>query len=98
MFIQYAGQSKPSPDGDPSYTSPADYLSSRYAESQLYSMSYFSEGSPEDKSDWLARGPYYHFAWPRDGASEATHVTVNFQFAVKVHGDGIGDTAPGAAA
>lgn len=80
MFIQYAGMSKPSPDADPSYTSPADYLTSRYAETQLYSMNYFSEPGPEDKRDWLSRGPYYYFAWPRDGTSEATHVTVNFQF------------------
>ncbi len=81
LFLQYAGQSKPSPDADPSYTEPADYISSRYAESQLYSMNYFSEGSPESKKDWIARGAYYYFAWPRDGTSEATHVTANFQFA-----------------
>lgn len=81
MFIQYAGQSKPSPDADPSYSAPEDWITSRYAESQLYSMNYFSEGSPEDKKDWITRGPYYYFAWPRDGTSEATHVTTNFQFA-----------------
>lgn len=80
MFLQYAGQSKSSPDADPSYTSPDDFLSSRYAESQLYSMNYYSEGSPESKADWLQRGPYYYFAWPRDGTSEATHVTANFSF------------------
>lgn len=80
MFLQYAGQSKPSPDADPAYTRPNDFISSRYAESQLYSMNYYSEGSPETKKDWIARGPYYYFAWPRDGTSEATHVTANFSF------------------
>lgn len=91
LFLQYAGQSKPSPDADPSYTAPADYISSRYAESQLYSMNYFSEGSPESKKDWISRGPYYYFAWPRDGTSEATHVTANFQFAGAGVPDGQGN-------
>lgn len=87
MYIQYGGQTKPSPDADPDYkddatdaTTARDYFNSRYAESMLYSGAYFDGGGAEDKNDWLQRGAYYYFSWPRDGTSESTRVNVNYQF------------------
>jgi hypothetical protein len=80
FFIQYAGQNKPQPDSDPDFVSPAALNTQLYAESQLYSGAYYDAGSGEDKSQWTRRGPYYYYAWPRDGNSESTRVNVNFQF------------------
>lgn len=80
LYLRYGGSTKPSPDADPDYRTPKDFLSSRYAETMLYSGAYFDQCSPEDKNDWLLRGPYYYFSWPRDGTSESTRVNVNYQF------------------
>lgn len=84
MYVQYAGETKPSPDADPDYNSVAagkkDFLSSRYAETMLYSGAYFDCGGAEDKNDWIQRGPYYYFSWPKDGSSESTRVNVNYSF------------------
>lgn len=80
FYIQYNGENKPSPDGDPDYKSPNDFLSSRYAESQLYSGAYWDCGSAEDKLDWFQRGLYMYFSYPKDGSSESTRVNVNYQF------------------
>jgi hypothetical protein len=93
MYIQYGGDTKPSPDSDPDYIFDAvnhrDYFSSRYAETMLYSGSYFDCGGTEDTSQWLERGPYYYFSWPKSGSSESTRVNVNFQFQTPL-GQGVG--------
>jgi len=80
FFIQYAGQNKPQPDADPIFASPAALNSQLYAESQLYSGAYFDCGGTEDKNEWIRRGPYYYYSWPRDGNSESTRANVNFSF------------------
>lgn len=86
FFIQYAGQNKPQPDADPDFQSNgvvagANALNSQlYAESQLYSGAYYDCGGSEDKNEWIRRGPYMYYAWPRDGNSESTRVNVNYQF------------------
>ncbi len=94
MFIQYAGQNKPQPDSDPKYSQATDvagsagdgdnFLSQRYADSILYSGGYFDSGGSETEEDWRKRGPYYYFAWPRDGVSESTRVNVNYEFSSSV--------------
>ena len=80
LFIQYAGQSIPSPDADPSFVAGEDYTTQRYTESQLYSGAYFSEGSGESIQEWHDRGAYYFFMWNRDGSDRSTRVTVHQQF------------------
>ena len=80
FFIQYNGEQKPSPDADPLYASPAAYIASRYAESLLYSNAYFDQGGGESLKDWIDRGMYMYFAFPKDGSSESTLVNINFQF------------------
>jgi len=89
LYVQYAGQTKPSPDADPDYVEGIDYVSSRYAETMLYSGAYFDCGGAEDKNDWILRGPYYYFSWPKDGSSESTRCLVNYSFTDAV-GSGVG--------
>lgn len=80
LYLNYGGVQKPQPDADPSFVTPDNYLSQLYATSNLYSGMYFDSGGPESEEDWRDRGPYYYYAWPRDGTSESTRVTCNYQF------------------
>ncbi len=95
MYLQYAGSTKPSPDADPDYIQDSvnnihrDYFSSRYAESLLYSGAYFDCGGAEDRNDYIERGAYYYFSWPKNGSSESTRVNVNYQFQTAL-GVGVG--------
>lgn len=89
FFIRYGLDQKPSPDFDPLYSAGVgvgvgidsfSYLTELYAETQLYSSKKFNKGGPESQQDWLDRGPYLYFAWPRDATDESTRVNVNYQF------------------
>ncbi len=80
MFVRYNGEQKPSPDADPNFLSPDGFMKSRYAETLLYSGAYFDCGGGESFRDWVDRGPYYYFSYPKDGSSESTRVNVNYQF------------------
>lgn len=83
MFLNYGGVNKPQPDADPSYVAPQNRMSQLYATSNFYSGMYFDSGGPETEEEYRERGPYYYYAWPRDGTSESTRVTCNFQFTPK---------------
>ena len=78
LFLTYDGQSKPSPDADPSFVVGQDRTTQRYADSLLQAGQYFREGGAESLSEWQARGSYYYFAWPKDGRSRSTRAQVNF--------------------
>ncbi len=80
FFLRYGLDQKPSPDFDPIYSSPSSYITQLYAETQLYSGQKFNDGAPESEQDWIDRGAYLYFAWPRDATDEATRVNVNYQF------------------
>ncbi len=80
FFIRYGLDQKPSPDLDPDYSTPTSYITQLYAESQLYSGQKFNEGGPESDADYIDRGVYLYYAWPRDATDESTRVNVNFQF------------------
>lgn len=80
FFIQYAGQSVPSPDSDPNFTAGIDNTTQRYIESQLYSGSYDESGGAEDIEEFHQRGSYYHFLVPRESTDRSTRVTVHQQF------------------
>jgi hypothetical protein len=82
LFVNYAGQNRPSPDADPKYDVGAarDYTTQRYAESQIYSGAYYDCGGAEDIQEWHGRGAYYYFSWPRDGTDRSTRVNVHFGF------------------
>lgn len=90
MFITYAGQSKPSPDADPSYATgtATDYTIQRYSDSLLQSGQFMQEGGSETIQEWQERGPYYHFQWNRDGADRSTRAQVNYSFATSLAGNG----------
>jgi hypothetical protein len=90
FYTQYAQESRPSPDADPSYD-PAtgdSRLVRRYTESILQSGTYFSEGGSESYEEYLNNGMYMHMVYPRDGVARDTRATVNVQFS----GD-VGNTA-----
>lgn len=87
FYIQYNGENKPSPDADPNYAGNIDYMSQLYADTQLYSGAYFDCGGAEDKYDWKNRGLLMYYGWPKDGASEATRVNVNYQFQTALDAD-----------
>ena len=82
MYINYAGMNKPQPDANPLYKvgSAEDYTIQRYIDSALYSGTYFTQGGAETIEDWQKRGPYYHFAWPKDATDRSTRVFTNYQF------------------
>ncbi len=80
FYLQYDGSQKPQPDSDPNYVSPDGFINSRYVETLLYSNAYFDQGGGESLNDYIDRGLYMYFAYPKDGSSESTRVNVNFSF------------------
>lgn len=80
FFMRYGLDQKPSPDFDPSYSSPTSYITELFAETQLYSGQKFNDGGCETLQDWIDRGAYIYFAWPQDGTAESTRVNVNYSF------------------
>lgn len=80
MFIQYAGQSRPSPDANPEFDAAKDNTVQRYIESQIHNGAFWSPGGAEDISQYHERGSYYHFKWPRDANDRSTRVNVHFGF------------------
>ena len=85
MFLTYAGQSKPSPDADPSFVVGTDRTVQRYSDSLLQSGQYFREGGSETIDEFHERGSYYHFAWPRDGRDRSSRCQVNAQLSTGVN-------------
>lgn len=89
FFIQYGNETKPSPDFDGeyskvlanSYEMGTNFLVQRYAASLLQADLYHTDGGAESYDDWLRRGPYFHFRWPKDAMENSTRLTVNFKFA-----------------
>jgi hypothetical protein len=84
FFIQYNGVSRPAPDADPQYklVGQEDYMVQRYIEDQIHSGGYFDTGGTETIEEWLERGLYLHFKWPKDGSSQSTRVSVHYSFGV----------------
>ena len=83
LYYQYAGQSAPNPDADPEYQPSAnrDYTTERYAQTQLYTGSYFCDPS-ENISDWVTRGAYYYFSHPKDAFNRSTRLNVFQSFSL----------------
>jgi len=84
MYINYAGENKPSPDADPlfapSVNPRVDYTIQRYNESLVNSGAFFDTGGAETIEEFHNNGSYYYFAWPRDGSDRSTRVNVNMGF------------------
>lgn len=86
LYIEYAGESKPSPDwvgGVGVYAGAALY---NYT-NQLYFETYANTGlldgcqsiSPESKAQWQERGSYYWFNWKKQQGNLSTRVYSNIQ-------------------
>ena len=88
FFLNYGNSQKPSPDFDGQWleatgnssTNQINQLSQRWADSLMQAGGYHSEGGSETLKEWIARGPYYHFLWPRDASEDHTRVNVQYQF------------------
>lgn len=95
FYIQYDGQQRPRPNADPSFVdtlapSPhrlTNFMTQRYYENQLYNGSQFGEGGGERMNEWLERGIYMVYPWPRDGRSESDRVIVRSGFSGAFVGD-----------
>lgn len=78
--ITFDGETKPDEQADPEYKSPDGYFMNRYAENQLYSGGYFDPYAGESFNEWVERGPYFYFPYPRDGNAKSENVTVKYGF------------------
>jgi len=88
FFLTYGGQQKPAPDFDGRYehvvgnsrASQSNFLVHRYVDSLMQTDLFHTDGGAESFNDWLRRGPYYHFRWPKDSSETSTRVNVNVKF------------------
>lgn len=88
FYINYNNMQKPSPDFDGQYVSQqgnmeldqVNQLTHRYVDTMMQSGGYHTEGGAETFLDWINRGPYYYFVWPKDAVENNTRVNVNYKF------------------
>lgn len=88
FFVNYANAQKPSPDFDGRYTEEesdgtlhsTDQLKHRYNDTMMQTGCYHAEGGCESFTEWMQRGVYFYFNWPKDGFEDNTRVNVNVAF------------------
>ena len=80
FYLNYAGQSLPSPDADPQFDVNVDKTTQRYADTMLNNGGIFDAGGCETIEEYHDRGSYYYFSIPRDGSDRSTQVSVHNQF------------------
>ena len=88
FFINYGQEQKPTPDFDGRFQGAVgtnlepqiNYLMHRYVDSLMHAGLFHTEGGAESFDEWLQRGRYYHFRWPKDATESSTRVSVNFKF------------------
>lgn len=80
LFLLFSGQNKPSPDADWQFDGTNNTYQQAYAETYLYNGGYFDDAGPESYKDWINRGWYAYYSWPRDGDDRSTRVAVNYKF------------------
>jgi hypothetical protein len=87
FYISYNNLQQPSPDFDGGYkfdprssVTQSQFLAHRYVDTLLQSNGYHTEGGAETLSDYLARGMFHYFTWPKDSDEKPTRVNVNYQF------------------
>jgi len=88
FYINYGQEQKPAPDFDGRYQGvvgstlvpQTNYLVHRYVDSLMHAGLFHTEGGAESFQDWIQRGPYYHFRWPKDATESSTRASVNFKF------------------
>ncbi len=80
LYVNYNNIKKPSNESDPDFTTPKNYFTQRYYESAA-NIGNIEHG--ESLSDWIERGPYYHWNWdstPNDGGEGDTKAFVYYSF------------------
>jgi hypothetical protein len=83
FFISYGGMQKPSPDADPQYDTTTDRIAERYYETMLESLMAYDPAGPETYQEWLRRGLYMLYNFPKSGDDASTRVQVNSQFSAE---------------
>ena len=89
LFIDYGGESKPSPDWTGGVSLVGGLVSN--LTSQLYYATYAQTGmirpymaSPESKAAWQQRGSYYWFNWKKQPGNMSTRVYANAQMSAPI--------------
>ena len=95
--VSYAGITKPSTNWLSSFYNGANQLQQRYLDTYEEANPELKETGCETYSDWLHRGPVYHFNFPRDMSNRSTEVQINTTFAGLVGGPGTGVGSSGVA-
>jgi len=81
FFVNYAGQSRPESDADPSFVvGQTDYTQQLYTQTQMEVGAYHDQGGAETIQDWHDRGAYYTQKFPRDASDRSTAVNVHQGF------------------
>ncbi len=80
LQVNYASQDKPIPEAKPLYNSEEDSLQQRYNDTMMYTSQYFNSGGCESFVDWIERGPYYFFPFPKDGTDKSTIAMIRYGF------------------
>lgn len=88
MYISYAGQQRPSPDADPTFSTGVDRTTQRYVDTQIENGSMFDTGGAETIQDYHARGSYYYFSWAKDGTDRSTRAAIYSGFNAALLGSG----------
>ena len=87
FFLNYNNLQQPCPDYDGRYTfdprsnvTQSQCITHRYVENLLQTNAYHSEGGAESLADFVRRGMFHFFLWPKDVDERSTQVNVNYQF------------------
>jgi hypothetical protein len=75
-------------NGTPAAATATNLLTERYMLNTLQAGTYFDSGGPETFEQWLKRGPYYLFLWPKDGSNHDTRAHVTYDLPVGIKADG----------
>ena len=91
FYVNFAGQNRPREENesilDGNLPWPSDdtnayngaqrqWFTQRYLETMWNTGLISTQGGCESFEEWLARGPYYHWVWPRDGGDLSTRFHV----------------------
>ena len=85
--MNYNNHTQPSPDFDGGYqynprsnVTQTQFLTHRYVDTLLQTKGYHAEGGGESLQDFLSRGVFHYFTWPKDWDEKPVRVNVNYQF------------------
>lgn len=86
LRLDYAGQSRPQPDAQPSFIAGTDHETYRWSESAIEDLAYYDTGGVLTKDDWRELGELYHFQWRKVGDDISTNVDVSVTYGAFTNG------------